>query len=161
MALHQFLVIASFSLGQPQKLLQPATKLRNLQKWKTHNIKIHRTKYLRYKIKNVLFFLFLFYFFLDAKMMHYCMYCNTQASESFLSPHIGRFLWFCHLVWSKTVVSPSVYTSLQWRKNETHIISMAPSLGISQGCKSILKQSNLRGVFFTFSFCNTWIIKKD
>lgn len=92
--------------------------------------------------------------------MHYCMYCNTQASESFLSPHIGRFLWFCHLVWSKTVVSPSVYTSLQWRKNETHIISMAPSLGISQGCKSILKQSNLRGVFFTFSFCNTWIIKK-
>lgn len=92
--------------------------------------------------------------------MHYCMYCNTQASESFLSPHIGRFLWFCHLVWSKTVVSPSVYTSLQWRKNETHIISMAPSLGISQGCKSILKQSNLRGVFFTFSFCNTGIIKK-
>lgn len=88
------------------------------------------------------------------------MYCNTQASESFLSPHIGRFLWFCHLVWSKTVVSPSVYTSLQWRKNETHIISMAPSLGISQGCKSILKQSNLRGVFFTFSFCNRWIIKK-
>ena len=94
------------------------------------------------------------------------MYCNTQASESFLFPHIGRFFCFsflngfCHLVWSKTVVSPSVYTSLQWRKNETHIVSMAPSLGISQGCKSILKQSNLRGVFFTFSFCNTWIIKK-
>lgn len=112
MALNQFLFIASISLDQPQKkLLQPATKLRNLQKLKTHNIKIHRTKYLRYKIKNVIFFLFLV--FRVAKMMHYCMYCNTQASESFLSPHIGRFLWFCHLVWSKTVVSPSVYTSLQ------------------------------------------------
>lgn len=34
MALHQFLVIASISLDQPQKLLQPATKLRNLQEMK-------------------------------------------------------------------------------------------------------------------------------
>lgn len=63
MALNQFLFISSVCLDQPQKLLQPATKLRNLQKLKTHNIKIHRTKYLRYKIKNVIFFLFICIFF--------------------------------------------------------------------------------------------------
>ena len=94
-----------------------------------------------------------------------CIAIPRPRKASFFPTLEGFFFFFlngfCHLVWSKTVVSPSVYTSLQWRKNETHIVSMAPSLGISQGCKSILKQSNLRGVFFTFSFCNTWIIKKD
>lgn len=90
-ALKLFLFISSSFLDQPQKHLQPTIELRNLQKLKTHNIKIHRTKYLRYKIKNVNFPLFCFLFYRVAKMMHYRMYCNTQASESFFFPHTGRF----------------------------------------------------------------------
>ncbi|GAA6080870.1 uncharacterized, partial [Tachysurus ichikawai] len=41
--------------------------------------------------------------------------------------------------WSETAVSASVYTSLQRRKNETHVVRMAPGLGIGQGCESVLR----------------------
>lgn len=77
-------------------------------------------------------------------MMHYCMYCNTQASELLLRyPHrkiLKVFLFFFFLVWRETTVSTSVYTSLQRRKNETHIIGVASGLGISQGSESILEE---------------------
>lgn len=86
MAINQFLFISIISLVQPQELLQPATKLRNLQKWKTHNIKIHRTKYLRYKIKNVIFFLFLSLFFLE--LLKWC----TTACIAILRPRKASFL---------------------------------------------------------------------
>lgn len=73
------------------------------------------------------------------------MYCNTQASELLLLyPHrkiLNRF-WkvFFLLVWRETTVSTSVYTSLQRRKNETHIVGVASGLGISQGSESILEE---------------------
>lgn len=49
------------------------------------------------------------------------------------------FLFFFSLVWSETAVSASVYTSLQRRKNETHVVRMAPGLGVGQRCESVLQ----------------------
>lgn len=83
-------------------------QLQNLHKLKTHNIKIHRTKYLRYRIKNVMFlFLSFIQLFRVAKMMHYCMYCNTQASESFFfSPTLEELYGFVIQYGAKRLYPP-------------------------------------------------------
>lgn len=53
--------------------------------------------------------------------------------------YISFFLFFFFLVWSETAVSASVYTSLQRRKNETHVVRVAPGLGVGQGRESVLQ----------------------
>lgn len=115
------------------------------------------------------FFLFLFFTFFVLSLLRkrcwkWCttaLYCNTQASEKCFPLYhpweefalswvelswvrrcvcyISFFLFFFFLVWSETAVSASVYTSLQRRKNETHVVRVAPGLGVGQGRESVLQ----------------------
>lgn len=71
-----------------------------------------------------------------------CIAIPRPLNNSSFTP-TGRFsigLERFFLVWRETAVSTSIYTSLQRRKNETHIIGVASGLGISQGSESILEE---------------------
>lgn len=103
----------------------------------------------------------LFFVLFSKEMLKWCtkfMYCNTQPSvislyvltHSHTSTHTHFFLfwWMVEyrlevlLIGCKATVASSIYTSLEGRQHQPHIISMAPSFGICQWGKCILKHTH-------------------